>query len=624
MSKLFYKTFLLLLILVITFISVGVVLASYDKFAPGEEITISEFIYNDDFTPYTSNCTLSVYKPNGDAFTLPGGATMSKDDTTGRHYKTFTPDGAPGSTEGVWPANISCGTAGVDKSILDKTFLVGYSGAISPTDQTSLASSIWGYTGAALDTASNAVSKVWSFTGRSLDTVANISSGVWGAGSRLLTGGGLVTGNMVTETYLDTSLGTAVADIATIKGNVATLITQIGTGNISAIKTATDTIVWGDVTGIVTTSGQIKAKTDTIDWANVTGIKTKTDTIAWGDVTGIKTKTDTIDWTDVTSIKTSQQAGWTVTMSDFGQTSTGNVYRATLQILNYQSQPTDPAVAPVWALYDGNHAAINPINYVVIKDSIGKYHVTYTVDAAIVGMCETQILVEVEAGKIITVNDYWEVEASPPHVSVNEITDKSIPEVSGNVTIINEGLHWYEYHYEWCVVSNVNHTCTGSNPVYGYGSSSERINSGESFNTNLTSDNVPSVGVYYFKVLVYYGTEKSGASKEFTAENSPIPPTCGDNSCNGTETCSTCSNDCGVCLGGGGGGGGSGGSIILPTCNGADFNYDKKVNSTDFSILLAFWKTNPPFKNSCVDINKDGKVNSIDFSILMYQWGTKR
>jgi hypothetical protein len=54
---------------------------------------------------------------------------------------------------------------------------------------------------------------------------------------------------------------------------------------------------------------------------------------------------------------------------------------------------------------------------------------------------------------------------------------------------------------------------------------------------------------------------------------------------------------------------------------GADLNGDNKVNSVDFSIMLAFWKTSGPFKNSSVDMNGDGKVNSVDFSILLYQWG---
>ncbi len=50
-------------------------------------------------------------------------------------------------------------------------------------------------------------------------------------------------------------------------------------------------------------------------------------------------------------------------------------------------------------------------------------------------------------------------------------------------------------------------------------------------------------------------------------------------------------------------------------------NSDGIVDSTDFSILLYFWKKKPPFRNPCVDINGDKKVDSIDFSILLYQWG---
>ncbi len=93
-------------------------------------------------------------------------------------------------------------------------------------------------------------------------------------------------------------------DITGLTANIATLLTEIGTGNISAIKTKTDSITWADVTGLVTTSGDIKAKTDTITWADVTGIKTKTDTITWTDITGIKLKTDTITWGDITTLTT--------------------------------------------------------------------------------------------------------------------------------------------------------------------------------------------------------------------------------------------------------------------------------------------------------------------------------
>jgi hypothetical protein len=79
----------------------------------------------------------------------------------------------------------------------------------------------------------------------------------------------------------------------------------------------------------------------------------------------------------------------------------------------------------------------------------------------------------------------------------------------------------------------------------------------------------------------------------------------------------------------GGGGGGGGGELPpapIPEAvySSADFNSDGVVSSVDFSILLYFWKTQPPFRNPRVDINKDSQVNSIDFSILLYHWGSKR
>ena len=63
--------------------------------------------------------------------------------------------------------------------------------------------------------------------------------------------------------------------------------------------------------------------------------------------------------------------------------------------------------------------------------------------------------------------------------------------------------------------------------------------------------------------------------------------------------------------------------LVLPpgalVCQGADLNFDSKVNIIDFSILLYFWEQTRP-ANACADINFDGIVNIVDFSIMMYQW----
>lgn len=56
-----------------------------------------------------------------------------------------------------------------------------------------------------------------------------------------------------------------------------------------------------------------------------------------------------------------------------------------------------------------------------------------------------------------------------------------------------------------------------------------------------------------------------------------------------------------------------GGAIPCPE---ADLNKDKRVNITDFSILLYYWGTD----NSCADQNQNKKVDLVDFSIMMYYW----
>ena len=196
--------------------------------------------------------------------------------------------------------------------------------------------------------------------------------------------------------------------------------------------------------------------------------------------------------------------------------------------------------------------------------------------------------------------------ASPAQVIIQSMGSTVTPSISANVRITNEGSTNTEYSYEWCVVSNISNACGGGDDTY-YASASKLIDAGQNFDTTLAAT-VPIDGTYYFKVNVFYGTLSSGASQQFSATN---PASSGGGSTSG-----------------GGGGGGGGGTIVpisptlpLPTTLVADLNGDGKVNGIDFSILLAFWNTSPPFKNPAVDINKDGRVNSVDFSILLYHWG---
>ncbi|HRH24513.1 MAG TPA: dockerin type I domain-containing protein, partial [Candidatus Paceibacterota bacterium] len=62
------------------------------------------------------------------------------------------------------------------------------------------------------------------------------------------------------------------------------------------------------------------------------------------------------------------------------------------------------------------------------------------------------------------------------------------------------------------------------------------------------------------------------------------------------------------------------------SCNSiiGDINCDGRVSAVDFSIMLAFWKTQAPFRNPRVDLNTDARVDAVDFSILLYHWGRTR
>lgn len=58
---------------------------------------------------------------------------------------------------------------------------------------------------------------------------------------------------------------------------------------------------------------------------------------------------------------------------------------------------------------------------------------------------------------------------------------------------------------------------------------------------------------------------------------------------------------------------------LIDSCQGANLNFDRKVNLVDFSILLYFWEQEKPL-NICSDINRDRSVDLTDFSIMMYWW----
>ncbi|QQR50401.1 hypothetical protein IPF86_00565 [Candidatus Nomurabacteria bacterium] len=632
----YFGKYLFVVLLVTFFSNAPVTLASETVYAPGDTITVGEFVYNDDFTANTSDCTISIYSPNGT--TLVNEVVMTADANGWHHYDYVAP-----VTNGKYASFMSCGTAlAGDLVKVDKTFIV----KTATLTDSSIATSVWANGDRTLTAFGSLAADVWN------DTYASVRR----LTDKTLTGGG----SLATESYIDTAKNTIVTEIETNRTLINALnnitaadVWGYGTRSINSgtveLSTASKQGIWDVATSGLTTSGTIGKKiVDNLDvevssrgtsnltaadvWASAT--RTLTDystssiaTAVWANATRTLTNYgNDITAADVWNVLSdslvavgsigaqiatnldgtiSSITGWSVRMSNLERIQAGYVYRTKVYILNSSATPTAPASVPTVTVYDANrNAVVSAVPMTLV--STGVYEYTYTVaSGASQGLWETVASTEVESGKTIQTNDYWEVSGSPAQVLINSVTASSISSVLGNVTITNEGLSGYEYDYEWCVVTDLDNECGGNDDAY-YASAAKFINPSEDWNTNLTAS-VASIGTYYFKLVVYFGTDSSGASRVFTV----------------TEVSEEQAGGGGGGSGGGGGASGSSDDADTSECNGADFNSSGLVDSVDFSILLFFWKQSPTFSNPCVDVNLDQKVDSIDFSIMLYQWGTK-
>ena len=568
-----------------------------------------------------------------------------------------------------------------------------------------IAASVWANTTRTLtDYSSTTIATaVWSNGTRSLTTFGSLIADIWANPTRTISSFGALAADIWNNAYAPTR---NITDATLSSGSLATL---------SDVNSATTTL-----------ASNINANTNS-------AINTASSSLS-----------DQIDLIDGSA------SNWTATLTNAEAVLIGNSYRAKIHTYN-QGVAANTFALPAISLYDGDrNLIVSAVNMTNI--ATGVYEYVYSVsNGATQGNWESIINTEVESGNTLQLNDYWEVRGSPAQVIINSISDSTTPSIGANLTITNEGLSGYEYQYEWCVVSTADNACGGGNDVF-HGVAAKYINAGEDWNTTLTAD-VSTAGAYYFKAVVYFGTESSGASRSFTATTDSVatPPASGatgGTSAPATPTTETESsqlvsmtdgklvlmpnqrgslnngigNDCRV-------------SVEIPsnvftsqlvfdiqggdspkaigkkyfdiiakdsqdnrinsfakalgislTCPSlasstdnlgvyyynekntnwsllsgpvfdtitrsvkfstrelnrfavfnkndiegndskqrrlADLNSDTKINSVDFSILLSFYKTKPPFANPYVDMNKDSKVDAIDFSIMLSMWDKK-
>lgn len=413
---------------------------------------------------------------------------------------------------------------------------------------------------------------------------------------------------------VDESLTVATSSIVSqILSSIASIPINVWSYISDASRLATT--VWTSLTRTLT-----GANLDSGSLATLSDVETATSSLASAITAGtnaVNSNTNAQILSASSSLATEIAKAWTVTLSDFGATTVNTAYKAKLQVLNYAAVPTDADSPPTVVITDSAGTVQVPAG-AMTKDSNGTYSYSYSIGSAIGGVWETVVSVVIN-GQTVKLNDYWSLSSSPADVQIIGITDKVIPLITANVRIDNKGTSASDFYYIYCIVSSETNLCGGNDDV-DYGSDTAYINAGGFINLALTLDEMTTPGTYWFKVKARALAEPNWAAstEQFIAESGivtpPPPPPPPPPS-------------------------GGGGSVpppapppsIPPTPPipaplpavgfGADLNLDKKVNSTDFSILLFFWKTPAPFSNPRVDINKDSQVNSVDFSIMLYQWG---
>lgn len=531
----------------------------YQKIAPGDTVTLGEFVFDDDFVATTTDCWIGINDPLD--VEIVASTTLMTANLDGWHYYNYTT--AVDAPSGVWPSFMTCGTvARGDLVKVDKSFIVDWSLVSTSTIKevvdesltvatTSLSAAITNAqtainenTNAAVLQASSSLfatlpGSIWSFSGRTLTSFGTLVADIWSYSTRSLT-----------------TFGTLVADI------------------------------WSNTVRTLTGSNL-----DSGSLATLSDIQNATSSLASAISAGTQTLTTEI------------QSGFIVTLSDFESTTVNTAYRARLQVLNSATAPTDADSLPTLSITDPV-GTVQVSNAAMTKDSNGTYSYSYSIGgSSIGGVWETVVSVVVN-GETVKVNDYWSLSSSPADVQIVEMTDTIIPNISANVRIDNMGTQGSDFYVVYCIVDNVNKVCDGNESI-DYGSDTFFINAGSFINIPLTLNNISTPGTYWFKASARALAETLWAAsiRQFAATSDTPPPPAGG--------------------GGGGGGGGAAAPILAtdPTYLSADLNLSGTVGSVDFSILLYYWKTNPPFTNPRVDINKDGKVDSVDFSIMLFQWG---
>ncbi len=324
---------------------------------------------------------------------------------------------------------------------------------------------------------------------------------------------GAITNDTVADAVLDEQLAEHTT-AGSFGANQINIITEVNANEtkIDIVDTVVDTIA------------NTTADTNT----KVTDIQTTVNNISTL-LTSVDAKIGTLQ-TSVAALRSSQQSLYAVELAGPDSVQVGNTYRVKLTIEDYETTPVAADSTPSIMIYDASRAEAVSSTTMTSIDT-GVYEFVYALPAGSTsGLYETVVTATI-GGEDITRIDYWQATGAPSQVIINSISDLTVDSIAADITISNEGNASYEYQYEWCVVTSQENQCGGDDDVY-YGSAAKLVTPGVDFNKVLTAT-VPETGDYWFKMVNYFGTESSSASRSFTAVTESESSSGGGSSGNG-------------------------------------------------------------------------------------------
>ena len=195
----------------------------------------------------------------------------------------------------------------------------------------------------------------------------------------------------------------------------------------------------------------------------------------------------------------------------------GNNYSINIEINNLSKKNVTVSLIPKISLYDSlKNLIVSNISATLLSHNNYQYNFS-TSPTHIAGEWNSTIIIGID-GVTKEYSHNWTITNANTQVIINSIDTNSAPVIKANITIMNEGNLAFEYQYQYCIVDSLLEQC-GETTNIDYASGAKQLSVGESWTTILFL-NVKEPTNTWFKLVVDYGTQQSGATQSFVASYS--------------------------------------------------------------------------------------------------------